>query len=44
MASNTAYTGNYIFSDNGVIIPDTSEILETVQNEFRNALGHGFIA
>lgn len=39
MASNTAYTGNYIFSDNGVIIPDTSEILETVQNEFRNALG-----
>jgi hypothetical protein len=39
MVSSTTYTGNYIFSDNGVIVPDTSEILETVQNEYRAALG-----
>lgn len=39
MANNTAYTGNYTFSNNGVIIPDTADILETVQTEFKNALG-----
>lgn len=28
------YTGNYTFGENGVIIPDTSDILETVQQEY----------
>lgn len=37
MVSN--YTGNYTFGENGVIIPDTSEIQQTVQGEFQNALG-----
>lgn len=37
MANN--FTGNYTFSDNGVIIPDTAEILQTVQWEYREALG-----
>lgn len=39
MASNTTYTGNYTFGENGVIVPDTADILQTVQNEFVNALG-----
>ena len=39
MVSNNTYTGNYIFGDNGVIIPDTADIQETVQNEFKQALG-----
>lgn len=39
MASNTTFTGNYSYGDNGVIIPDTSEVLETVQTEYRTALG-----
>lgn len=39
MASKTSYTGNYTFSNNGVVIPDTTDILETVQNEYREALG-----
>lgn len=39
MASNTTFTGNYTFGENGVIIPDTADILETVQNEFQEALG-----
>lgn len=39
MASNTTYTGNYIFGENGIIIPDTADIQETVQNEYRQALG-----
>ena len=30
---------NYTYSTNGVEIPDTSEILETVQTEFQSALG-----
>lgn len=37
MVSN--YTGNYTFGENGVIIPDTSEIQQTVQQEYQNALG-----
>lgn len=37
MANN--FTGNYIFSDNGIIIPDTVEILQTVQHEYKEALG-----
>lgn len=40
MASNTTYTGNYTFGENGVIVPDTAEILETVQGEFQEALGN----
>lgn len=43
MASNTTYTGNYTFGENGVIIPDTVDILETVQEEYRNALGSDLI-
>lgn len=39
MASNTTFIGNYSYGDNGVIIPDTSEVLETVQTEYRAALG-----
>lgn len=39
MSTNTPYTGNYTFSENGVIIPDTADIKETVQNEFKTALG-----
>ena len=39
MASNTTYTGNYTFGENGVIIPDTADILETVQGEYTEALG-----
>ncbi len=39
MASNTTYTGNYTFGENGVIVPDTADILETVQGEFQEALG-----
>lgn len=39
MASNTTYTGNYTFGENGVIVPDTADILETVQAEFQEALG-----
>lgn len=39
MANNTPYTGNYIYGANGIIIPDTAVIQETVQTEFRNALG-----
>ena len=39
MASNTTYTGNYTFGENGVIVPDTADILETVQGEFQQALG-----
>lgn len=39
MASNTTYTGNYIFGENGVIIPDIADIQETVQNEYKQALG-----
>lgn len=30
---------NYIFSNNGAVIPDTEELLETVQEEFIDALG-----
>ena len=30
---------NYTYSTNGVEIPDTSEILETVQTEFQSVLG-----
>lgn len=37
MANN--YTGNYTFSNNGIIIPDTADILTTVQNEYKTALG-----
>ena len=37
MANN--YTGNYTFGENGVIVPDTADILETVQGEFQEALG-----
>lgn len=39
MSANTPYTGNYKFSDNGVIIPDTADIKESVQTEYRTALG-----
>jgi hypothetical protein len=39
MAANIPYTGNYTFSDNGVIIPDTADIKETVQSEYQSALG-----
>ncbi len=39
MANNTPYTGNYIFGENGIIIPDTADIQETVQTEYRQALG-----
>lgn len=39
MASNTTYTGNYTFGDNGVIIPDTADIQSTVQEEYKEALG-----
>jgi len=37
MANN--FTGNYTFQDNGVIIPDTADILQTVQDEYKEALG-----
>ena len=37
MVSN--YTGYYTFGDNGVVIPNTSDILEEVQAEFQTALG-----
>lgn len=30
---------NYTYSTNGVVVPDTSELLETVQAEFQTALG-----
>jgi uncharacterized phage protein gp47/JayE len=39
MASNTTFTGNYSLGTNGVIIPDTADVLATVQNEYRAALG-----
>lgn len=39
MADTTILIGNYSFDGNGVIIPDTAEVQETVQNEFREALG-----
>lgn len=39
MASNIPYTGNYVFGENGVIIPDTADILTTVQDEYKAALG-----
>lgn len=32
---------NYIFSDNGVIIPDTADIQTTVQEEFKAVFGQG---
>lgn len=35
-----SYTGNYTFSEGGVTISDTSEVLETVQNEYIEALGN----
>lgn len=37
MANN--FIGNYSYNDIGVIIPETSEILETVQQEYKGALG-----
>lgn len=39
MASNTPFIGNYSYTDNGVIIPDTADVQETVQEEFKAALG-----
>ena len=31
--------GNYIFNTNGVVIPDTASVQESVQNEYTEALG-----
>lgn len=39
MASNTTFTGNYTYNENGVIIPDTADVQVTVQEEYRQALG-----
>ena len=39
MANDTTYRGNYTFGENGLIVPDTADILETVQGEFQQALG-----
>ena len=39
MASNTTFTGNYTYNENGVIIPDTADVQATVQEEYRQALG-----
>lgn len=30
---------NYIFNNNGVVVPDTSDIQETIQGEYQEALG-----
>lgn len=30
---------NYIYQNNGIIVPDTADIKETVQNEYKEALG-----
>lgn len=39
MASNIPLIGNYSYTENGVIIPDTADVQSTVQQEYRAALG-----